>query len=236
MSNESFTWNGQESASFGLYIAEQPSIIMASERATFTTVPARSGTVTQVEADDVYDDVILPVDCFVKDTSRLHDIGAWLHGAGKLALPERPGGYYEARVVNQIEFAKVLRGRANRELTISFRCHPFWYVSGAAAADIPLTASATFITNPGDLPSEPIITITGSGDISLMVGQQIVDLEGVVGSITLNTVIQEAYSGDDSQNDKMVGDFITIPPGPVPVSWSGNVTGVLITPNWKYRL
>ena len=165
---DSFVWNGRKSAELGLHIAEQPSIIVASERATFTPVPARSGTLTQLEADDVYDDFILPVDCAVSDLSRISEIGAWLRGAGILVLPERPGGYYEARVVNQIEFVKVLRGRPNRTLTVTFRCHPFWYLIDVP--DIGLSTSSTFIENPGNISSEPVITVYGSGNIALMVG------------------------------------------------------------------
>jgi len=229
---DSFEWNGQKSTDYGIHITDQPSVIIASERAAFTQVPARSGTLTQLEADMVYDDVILSVDCCVTDLTRIHEIGAWLRGAGKLVLPEQPGGYYEARVANQIEFAKVLRGRPNRTLTVTFRCHPFWYASGVP--DFELTTSTAILTNPGSVPSEPVITVTGTGDITLMVGQQIVELEGVAGSITIDTPLMEAYSGSDSQNDKMSGEFPTIPPGAVPVSWSGAVTKVTIRPNWRY--
>lgn len=229
-----FEWNGQKSTDYGIHITDQPGVIIASERAAFTQVPARSGTLTQLEADMVYDDIVLSVDCCVSDLMRIHEIGAWLRGAGKLVLPEQPGGYYEARVANQIEFVKVLRGRPNRTLTVTFRCHPFWYL--ADVPDIELTTSSAFIENPGSVASEPVVTVYGSGDIALMVGQQIVELEGVEGSIALDSPLGEAYSGDDSQNHRMIGDFFAIPPGTSPVSWSGSVTKVVIRPNWRYLL
>ena len=229
-----FEWNGQRSTAFGVHVTDQPSIIRAPERAKFTSVPGRSGTLTTLEGRDVYDDFILPIDCTVRDLSRLSEISTWLRGDGRLVTPEQPGGYYDARVVNQIEFAKVLRGRANRTFTVTFRCHPFWYLSGVE--DTVLTESTSFITNPGNIASEPVITVEGSGDITLMIGESIIELEGVTGSITLDTPLFEAYKGAEPLNDHMIGDFPILAPGMNAISWSGAVTKIEILPNWRYLI
>ena len=55
-----FEWNGERCTAYDIHITEQPSVIRASERATFTNVPARSGSLTTLEAVDVYDDFIHP--------------------------------------------------------------------------------------------------------------------------------------------------------------------------------
>jgi phage-related protein len=229
-----FTWNGVKSTAHGVHVTEQPDIIVPSERVTFKPVAARSGSLTILEADNVFDDFILSVDCAVSDLTKLHNIGGWLRGSGKLELPEQPGGYYLARVVNQIEFTKVMRGRTNRNFTVTFRCQPFWYASGVA--DIVRSTPTFTITNPGNIHSEPVITVAGSGDITLMVGLTIVELEGVSGSITIDTPLMEAYKGSESLNSKMAGDFPTLAPGSVPISTSGSVTSVTIKPNWRYLL
>lgn len=231
---DSFAWNGVKSTVHGVHVTEQPDIIVPSERTAFKTVAARSGSLTVLEADNVYDDFILSVDCAVSDLTKLHGIGGWLRGSGKLELPEQPGGYYNARVVNQIEFSKVLRGRANRTFTVTFRCQPFWYLSGIP--DIVRTASTFTITNPGNIHAEPVITVTGSGDITLMIGQTIIELEGISDSVTIDTPLMEAYKGAESLNVKMTGDFPTLPSGSVPISTSGIVSSVTIKPNWRYLL
>lgn len=229
-----FTWNGVKSTMYGLYVTEQPDIIVPAERATFKSVAARSGSLTILEAPDVYDDFILAIECTVSDLSKIHEIGGWLRGSGQLELPDHPGGHYIARVVNQIEFAKVMRGRTNRSFTVTFRCHPFWHADGVP--DIVQTVSTFSVTNPGNIPSEPVITIEGNGDISLVVGLTIIDLEGVEGSITIDTPLMEAYNETESLNEKMVGDFPTIPPGDVWISTNGNVIRVTVKPNWRYRV
>ena len=95
------------------------------------------------------------------------------------------------------------------------------------------TTSTFTITNPGNIPSEPVITVTGSGDITLMVGTTIIELEGISGGITIDTPLMEAYKGAESLNAKMTGDFPTLPSGSVPISTSGSVTRVTIKPNWR---
>lgn len=227
-----FEWNDVKCTTFGIHITAQPALIRPSERVTFTNVPGRPGALTLLEGDDVYDDFILPVECTVADMNRVDEISAWLKGTGKLKLAARPGGFYYARIANQIEFAKVLRNHENRMFTVNFRCKPFWYAD--AVTPITFTTSGTFLNNPGSVYSEPIITVYGSGEITLMVGMTICELADFTGNITLDTPLMEAYSGATSLNRCLSGDFPTLLPGNNAISWSGNVSKVVIEPNWRY--
>ena len=228
--NDWFEWNGVRCTEYGIHVTEQPSIIRPSERVTFTNVPGRNGALTTLEGEDVYDDFILPISCTVSDISLLPDICAWLKGAGTLKLAARPGGFYYARLANQIELTKVLRNHENRIFTLNFRCKPFLYADDVEP--ITLTESGAFITNPGNVFSEPVITVTGTGEVTLIVGMTIVELE-LTDSITIDTPLMEAYTGVMSANSAMSGDFPTLVPGQNAISWSGSVTSVVIEPNWR---
>ncbi|MGJ4851549.1 hypothetical protein ACH6CV_15000 [Bacillota bacterium Meth-B3] len=81
-----------------------------------------------------------------------------------------------------------------------------------------------------------MVTVYGAGDITLMVGLCIVELEGISGGITLDTPLMEAYSVAASMNDNMSGDFPTLMSGMNAVSWSGSVTKIEVQPNWRYLL
>ena len=225
-----FEWNGVRCTQYGIHVLEQPSITIPSERVTFTDVPGRSGSLTQMEGDDVYDDMVLTANCLIDDPSRIPEIAAWLRGSGTVTFANRQGGFYNARVVNQIPFEKILRGNPHRSFAINFRCKPFWYLSDVEP--ITLTTSGTFITNPGSVASEPVITVYGYGEITLMVGMTITELE-ITDKITLDTPLMEAYSGSTSMNSCMSGDFPSLLPGKNAVSWSGNVSRVEIQPNWR---
>ena len=228
--NDWFEWNGVRCTQYDIHVLEQPPVTIPSERVAFTDVPGRSGSLTQLEGDDVYDDMVLTVSCVIADPSRIPEIAAWLRGSGTVTFANRQGGFYHARVVNQIPFERILRGNPHRSFAINFRCKPFWYLSDVEP--ITLTTSGTFITNPGGVASEPVITVYGSGEITLMVGMTITELE-ITDKITLDTPLMEAYSGSTSMNSCMSGDFPSLLPGKNAVSWSGNVSRVEIQPNWR---
>ena len=229
--NDYFIWNGVDCRTKGIHVTDQPPITIPLERSTLTNVPGRPGSLTQLEGDDVYDDMILTATCFISDPAQIPAIAAWLKGSGTVTFANRTGGYYKARIANQIPFEKILRGNPHCTFAVNFRCYPFFYAENVS--DITITTSGTTITNPGSVYSEPIITVTGSGDITLMVGTTIVELTDVSGSIVVDSVLQEAYKGTTLMNDHMSGDFPVLKPGLNGISWTGTVSQVIITPNWR---
>ena len=230
--NDWFEWNGVRCTQYGIHVSELPPPTIPSERATYTNVPGRPGSLTTLEGDDVYEDVVLTAQCFLSDPTKIPAIAAWLKGSGKVAFANRQGGFYHARVANQISFEKILRGNPHRSFAVNFRCKPFWYQENVES--VTLTASTSTVTNPGSVYSEPVITVYGTGDITLMVGTDIVELEGVSGSITLDSELREAYSGTTGLNSAMSGEFPILKSGQNAISWTGDVTKVEVKPNWRY--
>ncbi|MBR1559690.1 MAG: phage tail protein, partial [Clostridia bacterium] len=80
----------------------------------------------------------------------------------------------------------------------------------------------------------PIIHVYGSGDATLIINDTFVELEGIEDSITLNSVIQEAYQGETLLNEKMEGEFPVLKPGNNLISYTGDVSRIVIAPNWRY--
>ena len=213
-------------------MTEQPPITIPLERSTQTNVPGRPGSLTQLEGEDVYDDMILTATCFISDPAQIPAIAGWLRGSGTVTFANRTGGYYKARVSNQIPFEKVLRGNPHCTFAVNFRCYPFFYAD--AEEDITVSVSGTMITNPGNVYSEPMLTVTGSGNITLMVGMTIVELENISNGIVIDSVLKEAYLGNTLMNDHMNGEFPVLKPGVNAISWTGNVGNIVIKPNWRY--
>ncbi len=230
--NDWFEWNGKKCTEYGIHVLEQPTYTLPAERSTFTTVPGRSGSLTTLEGDEVYDDITLSATCMIDSESRIPALSAWLKGGGKVTFANRSGGFYKARIVNQIAFEKILRGNPHRKFAVNFRCQPFCYQSNVP--EITVTESLTTITNPGTVASEPVITVYGSGDITLMVGTTIVELTGVEESITINCEMLECCKGAASCNAQMSGEFPTLLPGQNAISWTGSVTKVVVQPNWRF--
>lgn len=229
--NDWFEWNGVRCTEYGIHVTEQPPITLPAERVTYTNVPGRAGSLTTTEAHDVYDDMILVVQCVIDDSSKIPAIAGWLKGAGTVTFANRQGGHYEGRIVNQIPFEKILRGNPQRSFSVNFRCKPFFYLDDSP--EITITHSGDFLTNPGCVASEPVIIITGNGDITLMVGMQIIELNDVNGSIAIDSKLQEVYKDDTPCNEKMEGDFPVLTPGVNAISWDGDVPSVVVQPNWR---
>lgn len=229
--NDWFEWNGVKCTEYGVRVTELPPVTLPAERVTYTNVPGRAGSLTTLEAGDVYDDMVLAAQCAIADPSKIPAIAAWLKGAGTVTFANRQGGFYHARIVNQIPFEKILRGNPHRRFTVNFRCKPFFQLDDSPETAIP--RSGDFLTNPGCVASRPSITITGSGDITLMVGMQIIELTNVEESITIDSRMEEVYKGDTLCNEKMAGDFPVLEPGANAVSWDGDVSRVVIQPNWQ---
>ena len=161
---------------------------------------------------------------------RLDEVAAYLKGSGRVSFANREGGFYYARIVNQIPFETILRGNPHRRFAVNFRCKPFFYLDDSPTYTL---TKMTFLTNPGAVRAEPVITIHGSGDITLMVGMTIVELSGVNGNITLDTPRMEAYSGNVSANMKVSGEYPMLGTGATAISWTGNVSRVTVQPNWR---
>ena len=227
-----FIWNDTDCRQYGIHVTEQPPVTIPADRSTQTQGPGRPGSLTQLEGDDVYDDLLLTATCFISDPAQIPAIAAWLKGSGTVTFANRTGGYYKARIANQIPFEKVLRGNPHCAFSVNFRCFPFWYQEDAAS--ITVNTSGTIVTNPGSVYAEPILTVYGSGDITLMVGTTIVELENISGSIVIDSVLQEAYQGTTLMNNHMNGEFPVLKPGANAISWTGTVTKVVVRPNWRY--
>lgn len=228
--NNYFMWNGVSSAQYGIVVKELPPITFPQERVSFTDIPGRNGSIAVTEGADIYADLLLSCECYVPGVNNAAEIGAFLRGSGRVFFPNRPSGYYEARIVNQIPFKKIVQGNPARTFPVNFRCKPMYHL---ATGDTEQTVSSgSFILNPTSFAAKPIIKIVGSGDIYLLVGSQIVSFSGIESGVVLDCEDMEAYWEQTSLNHKMLGEFPVLPPGSTAVSWTGTVSSVKLTPRW----
>lgn len=234
MSDLSFVWRGQSTDDLGVCVKRLPPITTPQRRDEEHVVPGRSGSLhTQ---DGAWNEMLMPVECYLpyeQDTTvaELRDIRAWLTGYDWVTFSNNASRKFRARIINTIQFSDWVVGFEDKLFTVVFNCDPHAYYIDAP--EVVLTASGGFLTNPGTSDSKPVITIAGSGDITLMVGLQIVELTGVDGSITIDSALGETYKGSVSENNKMAGDYPLLLPGANAISWTGTVSSVTIAPNWR---
>ena len=175
--NDWFEWNGVRCTQYGIHVSELPPPTIPSERATYTNVPGRPGSLTTLEGEDVYEDVVLTAQCFLSDPTKIPAIAAWLKGSGKVASPTGRAAFTTPASPTRFLLRRYCAGIPTGVFAVNFRCKPFWYQANVPVET--LTASTSTINNPGSVYSEPVITVYGTGDITLMVGTTIVELEGI---------------------------------------------------------
>ena len=89
------------------------------------------------------------------------------------------------------------------------------------------------MTGPNPFPALPLIEVTGSGDITLTVGDVDVEITGMENKITLDSETQNAYNGAINLNGIInAPDFPVLREGANNISWTGDVTSVKIIPRW----
>ena len=128
------------------------------------------------------------------------------------------------------------QGKSRWIVNVKLRFNPFRYT--IETTETKLTTRGT-INNIGNVFSEPIIEIEGSGEVSLTIGVQSMFL-----NLDSKAIIdcrhrkQNVYDKNNvvKNSIRKKGGFFEIPPGLQGVATNGNVTGIKIKGNWRWRI
>lgn len=225
-----FKFKGKDSRDFGVLIYGAPQRTKPERRVERITIPGRNGELTQDE--DTYEPYTISMQCSTRGSDRLDEIVAWLNGAGNLILSTEPDKVYQASIYNKIAISDVIY--LYNSFLIQFRVHPFKYSVNAYGDTLELT-TATKVRNSGSIYSEPIITVYGSGDITLTINEKDFPLYSVNESITIDSEMMEVFKGNTNQNSKYGAvEFPRLEVGENEISWTGNVEKVEIYPKWRW--
>lgn len=230
-----FTFNGTSSEAFGVWLEKEPETILGNVRAETQTVMGSAKVLHFTEGPDAMDPVAISLDLCMMDATaeRIDALFAWLRGSGDLTTDYDAGHYWRgAMVTNQVAFTRVFRGPRAYTFTAEFEAEAHRYRLPVVAA---YEISQGLIENPGTAPAEPLIKITGSGDIDLMIGTSTLTIDGVDGYCMVDCEAQMVYKGDVNMGAAVtrLGDWPTIPAAGCMINWSGTVTKVEITPRWR---
>lgn len=251
-----FEWNGVKCTvpQYGMHVLSQPSIVRPLERSEQVNIPGRSGTLTLLEGEDIYDNIALSCSCVIDDISKIPAISGWLKGSGKVKFPDRPDGFYKARIANQISFEKAVQGNPHRLFSVQFQCEPFFYYDSGDIAMNPIEASGgasttTVLNNPGNIASEPLMSVvqitSGAQTGTIICGEStmLFDFSGHdhLKPIKVDSQAKIIYQGAKGSaanpltlmGTRVTGDWLTIPSGTSNFVFSGDILRVTITPRWR---
>lgn len=214
----------------GILISAMPDIVKPKRREEEITIPGRNGVLTIDEG--TYEAYTLSVECGTRGTARLGEIAVWLDGTGDLILSTEPDKVYKARISNAISISDVIY--LYTSFLVQFKVFPFKYSVDKTDEEITLT-TATTIYNQGTIYSEPVITIYGTGNVTLTMNGKAYTITGIDGYVTINSEIQEVYKDTTNKNNSFSAlDFPKFQEGANTISWTGSVTRLEIEPNWRW--
>ena len=152
-----------------------------------------------------------------------------LTNAQTIALTAEPGIYRKVKHCEVSELRRELSGWGC--FTARLTCQPFTYLT-SGLAPVTMSESGT-ITNPGLLDADPIITVTGTGALSLTINARVYHVNSPAGSITLDSERLVAHAHGKVQTDALSETFPVLKPGLNRITLGTGISQVVIVPNWR---
>ena len=224
---EYFYWKNIDSRNVkGLIVCGLPPITKPKMRTQVLTLDGRDGSIITNLGFEAYQK---KVKIGLTKGYEIDNIIAWLNGSSQITFSNEPEKYYNAQIIESIDFEKLLRFKTAE---ITFEVQPFKYstIERKKTFDVSNKTQISII-NTGNYASKPIMTIYGSGTINFYLnGVQQFTLElNTNDTITLDSTEQEAYNETGLRNRIMNGNFIVLKQGTNILSWDGAITTIEIS-------
>jgi phage-related protein len=110
-------------------------------------------------------------------------------------------------------------------------CQPFTYLT-EGLTPVTLTSSGT-LTNPGLLETAPVITVYGTGQLTLSINGRQCRVNSPAGQVTLDADRLVAHVAGNVQTDALTGSFPTLTPGANRITLGTGISKVVVVPNWR---
>ena len=221
-------WKDKDSEEItGLLICELPPITKPKLKVKETHIDGVDGSLYEELGYETYTKTIK---IGLKNNYDIDEIIDYFSGEGNLILSNEFDKYYKARIVDSIDYEKLLRFRT---ADIKFRVQPFKYSNEEGVKTFDITNETSInVYNNGNLKSKPIIKITGSGTIEFK--QENVSIFSYTFPendtyVVIDSDKQDAYVETTLKNRSMNGEFPIFKIGKNTISWTGTITKIEIS-------
>lgn len=219
----SITWNGESSLKYGVRILDRGiPRISPGERYERVSIDGRDGDLFIPLNSIPSVDFSLPIN--VLDSGRADEIVRWLRKKpkGDLILSWDDMYVYDAIYLDQHDIKTLLTKLG--EAVLPFKLHPWKYQYQGLDAK-----TVTQILNPTIYDSEPVYTITGTGDLDFYVNDELIRFKNMSGPVTIDVGKGEVIGTDLS--NVLTYPFPKLKPGLN--TFSQEIT---VMPKWRERL
>ena len=219
-----FIWNGIDCRNMGVKLSGPVPIIRPEERVQHVEIPGRSGDLTELEGEQIYNSYIQTVTIMVPGGYRVRDIYNWLKGSGYITFHGEPDRKQKARIVGAITLNKHSRNLDWWVGEVQFYCQPL--KQKLTEDTVTVTSSGSTVMNAGDKRSRPKITAKASGSsMTITIGGKSLTITGLINGseYIIDSEIMEVTNaaGTESLTANSTGEFPVLAPGANSVTGTG---------------
>lgn len=216
----------------GVIVSSYPPIIRPAERAIQQTVPGRAGTLIITEGQDIYDSYIRSFVIGLRMDADVQRVNAWLRGSGVAVFGNEPNFRYFGRILSAIQWEKVGSWRL-KSGGVQMMVQPYKGKS-PKEPDFTVSSSGQTVFNPGDVPAHPVITVTGSGDMDLAIGDTSMSLTDAPTGLKIDCGAGIILTSSGTLWDgAWSGEFLQFKPGNNTVTMPSGVS-LGVEPRWRW--
>ena len=233
MLNETFYLDGTDARSAGIQLQAPIEFSEAVPVVEAQTIPGRNGDL--IWETGSYENRGASASCFClqKDVEKaISSAGRFLMGKKgyrRLETSDDPDHYWMARVENSPRIEQRLRMLAPFE--IGFDCKPQRFVKSGENSVV-FTANGSLFNQYRQI-ALPFITLCGQGAGRLTIGDCVVEVKALDGTLHLDSDTQNAYNDNGNQNMTINAPvFPTLPDGDIAIGFGGGIERVEIIPRW----
>lgn len=214
----------------GLLIQELPPIIKPEIRTLIEEIDGKDGDIIEELGYKAYDKAITIA------LTKNYDIDKVIHffdSKGIVVFSNEPTKYYHYSIIGQIDFTRLLRYKV---ATINFHVQPFKYLINESNIDVTIIDQTEIIVNnQGFITSKPTITLYGDGIVEISLnGSSAFQINIDSDYVTIDSEQQDAHKDSILKNRMMIGDFPILQAGENVITWSGNLTRIMIEPKSRW--
>ena len=224
MAQSYFIWKGIDCRDMGVKLSGPVPIIRPEERVQHVEIPGRSGDMTELEGEQIYNSYIQTATIMVQGGYRVREIYNWLKGSGYVTFHGEPDRKQAARIVGAITLNKHSRNLDWWVGEVQFYCQPL--KQKLTDDTVTVTSSGSTVMNTGDVESRPKITAKASGSsMTITAGGKSLTITGLTSGseYIIDSEIMEVSNADRTAliTKDSVGSFPMLEPGSNTITGSG---------------
>ena len=227
-------FNSERSLYLNLFLENYPSIPIANEEYEEIQVEGRSGNL--IINKGTYPDKKIPFTFTILsptieiDFERVYE---WLTEIedNRLIFGRNDRCYKVKKVI----FGNIQKEFRNiGEFDVTFLCEPFTQDLEKTVHEI--TSSGFKINYTGNAPGDTLIKIYGNGNIQLTINGETIQINNVNNYVEIDSDLLQVRNQDGTSKDNdALGDFVLFTKGINTISYTGNVTKVVVEYITKYK-